>query len=59
MFAIQFLWWEPDVKIYLKRLCLNDATITYFLAQCRRHFNLTDTMAHEDRYEQAEVIAIH
>ena len=31
MFAVQFLWWESDVKIYLKRLCLNDATITFFL----------------------------
>jgi hypothetical protein len=55
MFAVKHLWLEADVKRYFQQLCINDATISYFLSKCRRHVYLFEVTNNPEEYTQYEI----
>ena len=55
MFVNQHLWSEDEVKLYLKQLCINSATLEYFLDQSRRCVMLHDVVKNPTDYEEEEV----
>ena len=55
MFAVRHRWTEADLKKYMHRLCMTDATITAFVSQCRRHVTLMEMIAHPDQYPPADI----
>ncbi len=58
MFAVQHKWSEADVKNYLGRLCLNDATVTMFVDCSRRFVLLKDFADNPDECPEDEVAEV-
>jgi hypothetical protein len=55
MFAIRHKWFESDVKKYLHRLCINDATVAAFIGQCRNHITLRSMIDTPEEYPAGEI----
>ena len=55
MFAVKYKWLECDVKKYLHQLCINDASIAFFLDTCRRHVYMNDICENPEDYSHEEV----
>jgi hypothetical protein len=57
MFVHHNEWVESEVKCYLKQLCINDATVDYFIQQSRRFAMLEDVQENPGDYELYEIEA--
>ena len=55
MFAVQRQWLESDVKRYLAQLCINEATVTFFVDHCRRYVYRNHLSENEEQYTHEEV----
>jgi hypothetical protein len=55
MFVHRYLWVEADIRVYLKQLCVNEATQDKFLAQGRRCVMLLDVQDNPDDFELDEI----
>ena len=43
------------MKQYFQQLCINDATITFFIDRCRRHVSLRELQHNQEEYTQYEI----
>ena len=55
MFAVLHKWTEADVKRYLGRLCINEATVTMFVDSCRQFVLLKDIADNSEEYTAEEI----
>jgi hypothetical protein len=55
MFAVLHKWTEADVKKYLGRLCINEATVTMFVDSCRQFVLLKDIADNSEEYTAEEI----
>ena len=55
MFAVLHKWTEADVKKYLGRLCINEATVILFVDSCRQFVLLKDIADNSEEYTAEEI----
>ena len=55
MFVHTHQWLEPDVRIHLGQLCINEATMDGFLSSCRRHIVAEDHKVNPQNYTEEEI----
>ena len=55
MYIDTYEWLEADVRKYLEKLCINDATVTNFVDGCRRHLYFGEIEDNPDTFTQEQV----